>query len=258
MPEPVTSYVYRRGQHGIFSEVYFPRRVAAQGTIFTTLQEGHEESIVKEYLSIHAEKLLEEIKEYQQMFDPHQYDEKRKKKQAPFSVEGARERIAMYKSPFYGWSNYVVDGVFWGKKEGQERMIEEATQLIRMMFLFDSTFTERARTVQCQDVLRAMIFWTITKQVLINQKTLWEREEQVRFIKEHEPWKKEKLAFAKQYFAPVAKEVAKWMDDCWLFMFGYLVRQFSERLLSVGYPEEEIWVTNFFNLTVNIMQQVRS
>ena len=55
---------------------------------------------------------------------------------------------------------------------------------------------------------------------------------------------------------PVAQEVDKWMDDCWLFMFGYLVRQFSERLLKVGYPEEEIWVTNFYNLTVNIMQQI--
>ncbi len=178
MPESVTTYLYRRGQHGIFSEVYFPRRVAAQGTIFTALQEGHEESIVKEYLGIHAEKLLEEIKEYQQIFDPHQYDGKRKKRQTPPSVYEARERIAMYKSPFFGWSNYVVDGVFWSKKEGQEeKMIEEATQVIRIMFRLDSAFTERAQAVQCRDVLRAIIFRTITKQVLINQKTLWDKAE---------------------------------------------------------------------------------
>ena len=259
MPEPVINYVYRRGQHGIFSEIYFPRRVAAQGTIFTTLQEGHEESIVKEYLRVHAEKLLEELKAYQQIFDPHQYDEKSKKGQIPLSADEARERIAMYKSSFYGWSNYVVDGVFWSKKEGQEEeMIEEATQVIRIMFRSDSAFTERAQAVQCQDVLRAIIFWTITKQVLINQKTFWDKAEQLRFIKKHEPWPKEKLAFAKQYFVPVAREVAKWMDDCWLFMFGYLVRQFAERLLSVGYPEEEIWVANFYNLTVNIMRQVKN
>ena len=66
------------------------------------------------------------------------------------------------------------------------------------------------------------------------------------------------MAFVEQYFVPVAQEVAKWMDDCWLFMFGYLVRQFSERLLNVGFPEEEIWVANFYNLTVNIMQQMKN
>lgn len=233
MPELVVTYVYRRGQHGIFSEVYFPRRVAAQGTIFTALQEGHEENIVKEYLKTHAEELLEEIKEYQQMFNPHQYDEKRRKRQAPISVDEARERIAIYKSPFFGWSNYVVDGVFFG--EGN-KMIEEATQVVRLMFCFASSYASQVAEAGCQDVLRAIIFRSITRQVLINQKTLWDKTEQSRFIKEYEPWTKEKLAFVKQYFAPVAQEVAKWMDDCWLFMFGYLVRQFSERLLSVGYP----------------------
>lgn len=258
MPAPATTYVYRRGQHGIFSEVYFPRRVAAQGTVFSALQEGHEEGIVKEYLTVHAEELLEEIKEYQQMFDPHQCDEKPKKRQVPPSSDEARERIAMYKSPFYGWSNYVADGVFWSKKEGQmEKMVEEATQVIRIMFLFTSSFNEQAQAAGCQDVLRAMVFQAITRQVLIAQKTLWDKAEQTKFIKRYEPWAKDKLSFVKQHFVPVAKEVAKWMDDCWLFMFGYLVRQFADRLLSVGYPEEEIWVSNFFNLTVNVMQEVK-
>ena len=256
MTEPRINYLYRRGQHGIFSEIYFPRRVAAQGTIFTALEEGHKEDIVKAYLNTHVEELLEELKEYQQIFGSHQFGEKRKK---AYSLNDAKERITSYKSPFFGWSNYVVDGVFWSKKRTQEeKMIEEPTQVIRIMFLATTSFAEKANVMQCQDVLRAIIFQTITRQILINQKTFWDKAEQSRFIKNYGLWAKEKLAFAKQHFVPVAQEVNKWMDDCWLFMFGYLVRQFSERLLNAGYPEEEIWVANFYNLTVNIMQQVEA
>ncbi|MGH2638485.1 MAG: hypothetical protein ACRDF4_04285, partial [Rhabdochlamydiaceae bacterium] len=73
----------------------------------------------------------------------------------------------------------------------------------------------------------------------------------------HGPWPKHKLQFVKEHFEPIAKEVAQWMDDCWLFMFGYLIRQFAQKVLEINRPEEEIWVTSFFNLTINVMKYAR-
>jgi len=105
MPEPATTYAYQRGERGIFAEIYFPRRVAAQGTIFKALQEGYSEDIVKTYLEHNVEALLEELRDYRQIFDPHQYDAERRRR-AQLSVANALARIAMYASPFKGWSNY--------------------------------------------------------------------------------------------------------------------------------------------------------
>lgn len=257
MVEVPPGYVYHRGQHGIFAEIYFPRRSAAQGTIFTALQEGYKENTVKRYLEKNASELLEELKAYQQIFDPRQYDKKGKKRRAAISTSEAEERIAMYRSPFKGWSNYAVDGVWFNENRDSRdygKPVEESTQILRLMFRLESSLAERARSLQCQDVLRLIIFRAITTQVLISERSIWDEAEQARFIRNHGPWPTRKLSFVKKHFAPATKEVAKWMDDCWLFMFGYLVRQFSEKVLEIGRPEEEIWVTSFFNLTVNVMR----
>lgn len=72
----------------------------------------------------------------------------------------------------------------------------------------------------------------------------------------HSPWPRRKAAFARQYFSPVAKEVEKWIDDCALFVFGYLVRTFAENVLAEKKREEEIWVTSFFTLGVNIVKRI--
>jgi hypothetical protein len=45
--------------------------------------------------------------------------------------------------------------------------------------------------------------------------------------------------------------VAKWADDCALFIFGYLVKKFAENVLEEKTKEQVIWVTSFFDLTIN-------
>ena len=254
MPETALTYL-RRGQRGIFAEVYFPRRVAAQGTIFTALKEGYQEAWVKDYLRLNVPALLQELQDYRHLFDPQWYDVPARRKVKP-TAEDALARIASYVSPFFGWSNYVVDGVFWIQKEGKEdKMIEEATQIIRLMFRFDSSYAPQAAQAQCQDVLRAMLFWIITRQGRLNELSAWDKAEQKRFVKEHEPLSKHKRDFIQKCFEPVAKKAFKWMGDCFLFIFGYLVRKFSEKLTELGHPEEEIWVASFFNLTVSVMKK---
>ena len=129
MPETALTYL-QRGQSGIFAEVYFPRRIAAQGTIFTALEDGYQEVKVKEYLQLNVPALLQELQGYQYVFDPLWYDVPARREQRT-TKEDAEARIARYVSPFFGWSNYVVDGV-WFDDNGNP--FEEATQIIRLMF----------------------------------------------------------------------------------------------------------------------------
>ena len=250
MVETALTYL-QRGQRGIFAEVYFPRRVAAQGTIFDALQDGYSETLVKQYLMDNTDALLQELQDYQHVFNPQWYDIPAIRERKP-TREDAQARITRYVSPFFGWSNYVVDGVFFSE-EG--RMIEEATQVIRLMFRFESRYVKEADTAQCQDVLRAMLFWIITRQARLSDVAPWHQAEQDRFMKEYEPMAPHKEEFVRDYFERVARETFKWIGDSFLFIFGFLVRQFSELLTNLGYPEEEIWVASFSNLTVSVMKK---
>ena len=73
MIETALTYL-QRGQSGIFAEVYFPRRIAAQGTIFGVLEDGYQEVKVKKYLQKIADVLLQELQGYQHLFNPLWYD----------------------------------------------------------------------------------------------------------------------------------------------------------------------------------------
>ncbi len=251
MPETSLTYL-QGGQRGVFAEVYFPRRVAAQGTIFDALAEGHEEAAVKDYLQRNVSILLQELPRHLQVFEPHRQKPAAKRKRKP-TKEDALARIEAYKSPFSGWSNYIiVEGVFWGR---DGKMVEEGTQIIRLMFTFESSYALEAANVGCQDVLRAMLFWMINRGVRLTEVARWDKAELKRFMKEYEPFTPHKKAFTQKYFELVALEIYKWMGDWFLFVFGYLVRKFSEKLAELGRPEEEIWVTMFTNLIVSAMKK---
>lgn len=131
---------------------------------------------------------------------------------------------------------------------------EEATQVVRIMFRKESRFVkaaERAEGGDCKDVLRAIWYWAISDAGTLIEHVPWGVEEKARFIERHKPISDSKQAFAETFFESIVKEVAKWIDDCALFVFGYLVRIFSENVLKEQLTEEEIWVTSFFDLNVN-------
>ena len=251
MAEEKVTYVYDRGERGIFAEIYFPKRVAAQGTIFDALVEGRQEKKVKKYLLVNIQKIFDELHEYRHVFYPREYTQRQRERSTP-TVGDARERIKIYQSPFSGWSEYAVGGVFFG---ADGSMIEEATQLVRLMFRFHSSYIQQAYDEQCSDVLRAMLSWAIMRQSRIGGRAAWYKEEKAHFLREHSPWSKHKKEFVNTYFEPIVKESVQWMEDCLLFVFGYMVRQFSDKLANAGHPEEEIWVASFFNLTINVMRQ---
>ena len=250
MSDQQTKYVIGRSERAIFSEIYFPKHAAHQGPIFNALRHGYSEEDVKRYLRDNARELLEELGDYQAL-DPHRYQLSRPKRRIP-PLDEALQRIDMYKSPFKGWSMYSVDGVFFDQKC---EPIEEATQVVRIMFRFTSSCAEQAEAAGCGDVLRAILFWVISRQGRIGRRAPWERAEQAAFLQHHQQWSKQKRAFVQKHFADIVKEIGKWMNDCALFVFGYLVRRFTESVLAEKMLEEEIWVTSFFNLTLNVVQR---
>ena len=254
MPEPETRYPFARSERGIFCEIYFPKRAAYMGKIFDSLRYGLNEKVVKKYLHRNVQALLDEFRSYPALFDPNNYSTT-KPRTTSSSLEEARERIEMYKSPFAGWSIYSADGVFFIEieKEGKVKMDEEAVQVVRIMFRFKSSFKTQAEEANCNDVLRSILFWVIGQQGRLHK--AWSAEEKRKFIARHEPWSKHKKVFAEQYFTDIAKEVTRWIDDRALFVFGYLVRQFWEHVLAEKMYEAEIWVSSLFDQLLNVVKR---
>ncbi len=253
MAEISPTYAFTRGERCIFAEIYFPRRVAHQGSIFLALENGHNATVVREYLARNVSTLIEELREYPFIFDPYRY-RKRRPHTTESEVEMARKRIDLYRSPFSGWSMYQVDGVFINPRG---RVYEEATQVIRIMFRKDSRYARLAEEADCDDVLRAIRFWAIIESGALIRHIPWGLEERTRFMIRHEPMADYERIFVEHNFEPIVKEAVRWIDDCALFVFGYLVRNFCESVLERNLPEEEIWVTSFFDLTVNRVRKTR-
>lgn len=253
MPTEKT-YFFHPNERGLFIEIYFPKKVVYQGPIFNILKAGQNERGVKDALKENAAPLLLELGDYRYLLDPYRYESSNDKNKKPLTVEDANRRIDMYVSHFKGWSMYEVDGVWLSNGN----VYEERTHIIRVMFRLPSAYAQEAMDAGCGDVLRAITFWCISSQGNLEEHRIWEKDEQKRFIAHHKALKrnKKKMAFAQKYFVPIAKEAAKWQDDCDLFILGYFVKRFSLSALSAEKEEKEIWVTSFFNLTINVVKQV--
>ncbi|MDO8486634.1 MAG: hypothetical protein Q7S77_03000 [Candidatus Staskawiczbacteria bacterium] len=251
-------YYFGRSEQSLFCEIYFPKKVAHQGAIFGALEDGYNAEIVKKYLHEHVALLLEEFKIYPALLDPKDYTKILRVKN-PVSEGQAKERIDMYEFPFKGWSIYTVDGVWFNedkKSEDYGKPVEETTQIVRVMFRFQSSFEVIAEEADCEDVLRNILFTTIAKQGRLYDYKIWGQEEKRWFLKDHPPWPKGKRDFINQYYAPITKEINKWIDDRTLFVFGYLVRKFAENVLIRDLYEKEIWVTSLFAQNLNVIQRI--
>ena len=250
MPEE-KSYFFNSSEPALFVEIYFPKRSAYYGAIFDALREGYDENIVKEYLRSNVERLINEFVAFPDLLRPDRYTSINR---ALPSVSEALARIDMYKSPFGGWSVYSVDGVFF---DNEGKPIAEATQVVRVMFRFESSFIKQAINESCFDVLRAILFWTVSRRGRLYEHKSWGKHEKARFIEQHKPWPKQKIAFVQKYYTDITIEVGKWLDDREIFVFCYLVRNFWERVVAEGFREDEIWVTSLLNLVVNVVKPIK-
>lgn len=255
MAEIQPIYLFTRGEGGIFAELYFPKKVEYQSTIYTSLQVGYQEQRVRDYLTFNAESLLTELAGYVDLLNPYQYGTVQRPETSETPVEQAQKRIEMYSSPFRGWSMYEVDGMFFNR---QGRIYEERTQVIRLMFRFRSSYTRQARRVNAIDVLRSILLSSISERGLLATENVWDERSRQHYLATHEPWQDaRKRRFAERYYIRICREVGKWIDDCALFIFGYLVRAFSQEVLERARVEEEIWVMSFSNMTLNVVRRSR-
>jgi len=253
MPVPEKSYFFNSSERALFVEIYFPKRAAYYGAIFGALRKGHDEGMVKRYLQDNVESLIDEFQAFPDLLKPSRYTSIRFSRTLP-SVDEALKRIDMYKSPFKGWSTYSVDGV-WFDDAGNP--VEEATQVVRLMFRFESIFSKQAIDDGWSDVLRAILFWVISQHGRLYDHKVWGKEEQAQFMARHKPWPKQKGLFAQRYYADIALEVGKWLDDREIFIFCYLVRNFWRKVVREEMREDEIWIASVFDLVLNVVKPTR-
>jgi|ERR1700733_11586851 len=259
---PVVSYEFEPGKRSIFAEIYFPKKVAYQGAIFKALSEGLDEKYVRKELVDLTLLLLEtELSVYPHWFNPERYGSAKIRFEKP-TLKQAETRMEMYESPFYGWSMYEVDGVFLSKriKNGKPQVDEERTQVIRLIFVFNNDAEKEAIELGHLDVYRAILYWVMSVYGHSDYSAPWSKGEMGRFIKRHDEWSLEKKAYAKKNYKQLAGAITKWIDDCGLFIFGFLVRELWKCVVDVAGSEEgrkledEIWVSSVFHFNINIMK----
>lgn len=259
---PVVSYEFEPGKRSIFAEIYFPKKIAFQGATFKALRDGLQEELVRGKLEDYAKLLLEtELSVYPHWFDPNRYTSLELRSGRP-TIEQAKARMAMYESPFYGWSMYEVDGVFLSnrKRHGKKQIDEERTQVIRLIFAFNHNSEKRATKLGHLDVYRAILYWVMSIYGHTDYDAYWSDGEMERFLSRHGEWDDEKRRYAKRNYKRLAAAITKWIDDCGLFIFGFLVRELWTSVVKAAEAEEaekledEIWVSSIFHFNINVMK----
>ena len=252
------SYFFTSGRRSILADIYFPLRIATQGTIYTALEEGLRIDVVRTYLRKNAVNIKRELAAYPHWFDPNRYGDTRAYRSEHRAAEA---RMDMWSQVFFGWSLDEVKGVFL-KKDGKT-IDEETTQLIKLMFKFENSRMENhALCAGYPDVYRAILYWVLSQYGQADDYRHWNVEERRLFVERHSSWSSEKRAYADDAFIRIARRIAKWIDDCGLFIFGYLVRLFWQKIVELHQKrhtslEDEIWVTSIFHIDINVLRPTK-
>lgn len=242
------TYLYTLRHPGLFAEFYFPKRVVYQSEIIDALKDGVEEKEVKTYLLEYAREFPKELAAYPYVLDPQRYTGRRTE---TISLADVKKRVEMYKNPFFGWSTYDVGGAFLNTRT--KELQDELTQIVRVIFLFESEL-EIAKEKGYERIVQSITSWLLMNYYHRVALPPYGDAEVQRFIDEHTPFTEQEIAYIKANYPTIATEILKWFDDCVLFTFGYLVRRFWMQVAKAGKREDEIWITSFFNLGINVLQ----
>jgi len=241
------SYRHNVVNSGAFVELYFPKRVAYQAEVVKALDEGVHGETVKAYLEKSASKLLKELAVYPVVLDPERYTGGRTE---TLTVADVKRRIEKYENHFFGWSTYSVEGAFLNTHVKPPILQDELVQVVRVIFQFESKL-EVTKEKGAEGIIQSIVSWLLANYNLAFPVL---NELQRDRIAEHTPLTERERAYVENHYMAIAAEVLKWFDDCVLFIFGYLTRRFWKQVSKAGRQEDEIWVTSFFNLGVNIVR----
>jgi len=223
-------YKFRRGEGGIFVEIYLPKKPSFQGTLYDTLVKGFRiANVISHFKDPQKAPGIREMLE-------------RYKDSVRFLE--SNEDIDAFPSVFQGYSMYDVDGVFYNSS--RDEIQNEHTQVVRVMFKPDLTFLLEKHNADDE------------AGKIINRTT----KDYLRYPEGRDAFK------AARHLTPMQDDIvdylARWANYVGLFLFGFIVYEICEqitRLCSEGQmkwdeAEDEIWVTSFWNLVINPVKLV--
>lgn len=214
-------YRVHPAEPGMLMELYLPKLIRHQGKLYDTLNDGLLHHKVKAYLiknKAYNRKLL---------FDRiATYDDAR------------AEKVGKV---FHGFSVYEVDGVFCSTRNKSQKIIEERTQIVRLLFRPDY---EESRALPADTRARHMEYLRRFRQIPLSI-----TEDPIGHFFEYE--RIENTVLQKE-LRPILKKVQIWGEDVLYFVFGYLVSRLTQ---TEGINEEEIWVTSYRSAVVNVVEK---
>jgi hypothetical protein len=219
-------YAFNPSEHGIFVEIYLPKKAEFQGTLYQALTEGFDIEKVRSHFQAKRERINAFL-------------------QGHYRCDG---RIETMQQVFYGYSMYEVDGVYYDPKN--KKTFEERNQVIRVMFKPDLD----AANIGGLPVERAQ---TVTK-LFVRHAGKTES-----FPGDHPQIYLNASEEDKAMISGLVVYLEAWKYDVALFVLGYIVFEICERIQELDMmkgkdAEEEILVTSFWNLTVNRIVRTRS
>lgn len=232
-------YQMFRGEAGVFAELYLPKKAHYQGVLYDTLTEGFSIDRVRSHFIEHRFDVENYLADAKILYNLSDLAEPEDIQLTPVAVENMPDL-------FFGYSMYEVDGVFRGKSQSQV-VVEERTQVIRMMFRFDVdrclsdldlSSTEKDSANLAGEAYLRSHHW---RRDLFNRDYL----------------QLPSAGLTAQQLDQITIRVARWARYICIFVFGFIVFKVCKRINELfanellDHPEEEIWVTFFWNLVIN-------
>ena len=241
------AYVIQPTDPCIFVEIYLPKKAELQGSLYETLTQGFKKQVVMDHF-----------------LNP---DEAQKKAILKMLGKGwtsfptgypNQDEITAFPRLFFGYSTYEVDGVFLAQNPAKPEMddddkwysiAEERTQIIRLVFRYDVSDRPLAEI----DFIKA---------------ALHDPFSEIGPFQENHPYVKEQIEHFKKLDIDIDGTLAKldkWISYVGLFLFGYLLFNVCHRIESLNVSDDEqldsedikqdeIWVSSFWNLNMNIIK----
>lgn len=232
-------------ESGVFAELYLPKRAPYQGVLYETLTEGFEVGRVRQHLLAKRVQIQNYLAGAAQYLDITGHD--------PLSSTDflTDEFIGSFPDLLHGYTMYEVDGVFRSPRTG--RVIEERTQIIRLMFItdLDHRFSGLPFVIDANREAAGLLARSYLRS------PHWDRS---KFLTDHSIFASVR-EFTFDECAAIINVTADWSRSIAVFLFGYVVHDICEGLKKLNDDqnidlEEEIWVTLFWNLIINRIKSV--
>lgn len=222
-------YRYNRYDPGVFMEIYLPKKSEYQGILYDTLTSGFRTKNVITHLKKHLLDINRLMGE--------SYNSK---------IRKLTDLDKMIGPIFYGYSLYEVDGVFF---DDANKVVEERTQVIRLMFRFDvNVLMERigGKIYEQQHQIAITIVDDYLQSTAVKPSF-----SELHFESYLKKWPDEKAFLRK-----LIKALEAWEFNIAMFVLGFVIFKICEKIKLLHAknkkkPEDEIWITSFWNLRIN-------